>query len=295
MRSSIIALLASAAIVFATGCARENLDEAVARIECADSSVTKCLRSADIRKLDEIEACLVAGGCSLGGGPSEAVLFTNVRRAGQEDLKMKRADISSDSTAELTATAVSAAGAEAITTSDPASSSQSTSSSTASSTSFSSMSISSVSASATGACSVTKTYSVSACSVSNGKTLTCIPTTSLSVSCAPGKICFTSTPNVCLTRKDSLDTAGLIVTVVFSIVLSAITIAVIVMVIRDYQREKQYRAAKLLAEAASKSQGEEARTSRKPRTTMKPMASHADLPLMTPAEDRNDNHSVHQE
>src|SRR6187402_3479194 len=97
MRLSIIALLASAAIVSATGCAQNNMADLVARVSCGRSKpIAQCLRAdVDLTKLDEIERCLIAGGCSAADARAETEWFAYDCRASdvdREDLKRRQKD-----------------------------------------------------------------------------------------------------------------------------------------------------------------------------------------------------------
>ncbi|KAH9216781.1 hypothetical protein DL95DRAFT_387310 [Leptodontidium sp. 2 PMI_412] len=330
MRSTLFALLASAAIVSATGCAQNNLDDLVARISCgANKAISECLHGdIDLARLEEIEDCLVSGGCSMADATAEAVWLTFDCRAGQEELKRRQDETTTteESTTEETTTkkttskttsakttsTTAPSSTEATTTSESTtesttsttSSTETTASSTTSTSSSSSSSsltstATALSATTTGplVCSVTTTKSTSQCVVSGGKTQSCVATTTEIASCAPGMICFSATPgaNSCMRRDNSLTTSGLIVAIAFGVGLAATAIAVIAMIIHGKNQEKAKQQAQLLAAASSRSGRGGDVEAAKAFTRPNPMASDANLPLITPGGPRSDHASYSQQ
>ncbi|KAG4434215.1 hypothetical protein IFR05_010285 [Cadophora sp. M221] len=330
MRSTLFALLASAAIVFATGCAQSNLDDLVARISCgANKAISECLHGdIDLTRLEEIEDCLVSGGCSMADATAEAVWFTFDCRAGQEELKRRQNEEStteestteeettttkkttSKTTSAKTTSTTAPSSTEATTTSESTtesttsttSSTETTASSTTSTSSSSSSPTSTgtaLSAITTGplVCSVTTTKSTSQCVVSGGKTQSCFATTTEIASCAPGMICFSATPgaNSCMRRDNSLTTSGLVVAIAFGVGLAATAIAVIAMIIHGKNQEKAKQQAQLLAAASSRSGRGGDVEAAKAFTRPNPMASDANLPLITPGGPRSDHASYGQQ
>ncbi|PVH78274.1 hypothetical protein DL98DRAFT_516789 [Cadophora sp. DSE1049] len=328
MRSTILALLASAAIVSATGCAQNNLDDLVARISCGtNKAISQCLHGdIDLARLEEIEDCLVSGGCSMADATAEAVWFTFDCRAAQQELK-RRQDNEETTTEETTTeketttkkttsktasaktTTTAPSSTEATTTSE-SSTESTTSTSSAETTASSTTSTSTESTSATSTataqsatttgpltCSVTSTKSTSVCFVSAGKTQSCLPTTTEIASCAPGLICFSATAgaNSCMRRDNTLTTSGLVVAIAFGVGLAATAIAVIAMVIHGKNKVKANQQAQLLAAASSRGgrDVEAAKAFRRPSGGA--MASDANLPLITPGGTRSDQTSYTQQ
>ncbi|KAH7329956.1 hypothetical protein BKA65DRAFT_46654 [Rhexocercosporidium sp. MPI-PUGE-AT-0058] len=333
MRSVLVAFLASAAIVSATGCAQNNLDDLVARISCGTKrEISKCLHTdIDLTRLEEIEDCLVSGGCSMADATAEAVWFTFDCRAGQGELKKRQNDetttekstteeetttkkTTSKTTSAKKTTTTAPSSTEATTTSESTtepttstSSATSTTPTTASSTtSTSSSSLTSTStataqsASITGGplvCSVTTTKSTSQCIVSRGKTQSCVATTIELASCAPGMICFSARPgsSSCMKRDNSLKTSGLVVAIAFGVGLAATAIAVIAMVIHGKNKVKAKQQAQLLAAASSRSGRGGDVEAAKAFTRPNPMASDATIPLITPGGQRSDQANYSQQ
>ncbi|KAH7403644.1 hypothetical protein BKA64DRAFT_457848 [Cadophora sp. MPI-SDFR-AT-0126] len=332
MHSTIIALLASAAIVSATGCAQNNLDDLVARISCGTSkAISQCLhRDIDLARLEEIEDCLISGGCSMADATAEAVWFTFDCRAGQEELKRRQNNEettteestteektttkkTASKTASAKTTTTAPSSTEATTTSESSTesstesttsttSSQTTASSTTSTSSESTSSTSTAtaqSATTTGPliCSVTSTKSTSMCFVSAGKTQSCIPTTTEIASCAPGLICFSAAAgaNSCMRRDNTLTTSGLVVAIAFGVGLAATAIAVIAMVIHGKNKVKANQQAQLLAAASSRGGRDVEAGKSFTRPKGGAMASDANLPLITPGGTRSDQASYAQQ
>ncbi|KAE8452295.1 hypothetical protein EG329_000995 [Mollisiaceae sp. DMI_Dod_QoI] len=319
MRPTLLALLASAAIVSAGGCAQNDIGDLVAETSCGSvDAITKCLEASDIGRLDEIARCYSSNGCTSGETTVEAVWFAKdcqplktqngrgdlKRRADSTDSESTTADQTTEkTTAKTTAkttsekttaakTTSTVASTEATTTSDSSTTSESSTSSsatTASSTTSSSLtstttgSTSTNSATTTGTliCSVTSTKQTSVC-VSTSGTSSCVATTTEIASCAAGNICFTSTAgaDICMKRDDSLTTSGLIVTIVFSLAIAAAAIAFTVMTFRNNAKVKQEERARLLAAATSKGGDVEAQ----PFSNR----SEAALPLITPGGTRSE-------
>ncbi|KAK0104797.1 hypothetical protein ONS95_005065 [Cadophora gregata] len=320
MRSAILELLASAAIVSATGCAQSNLDDLVARISCGtNKEISQCLhRDIDLAWLEEIEDCLISGGCSMADATAEAVWFTFDCRAKQEELKRRQNDeetTTEESTTEekttTKKTASRSASAKRTSTTAPSSTeatttSESTTESTTTSTSSESTVTSTTSTSSqstitkstetaqsattTGplVCSVTSTKATSMCFVSAGKTQSCVATTTEIASCAPGMICFSAAAgaNSCMRRDNHLTTSGIVVAIAFGVGIAATTIAVIAMIIHGKNKVKANRQAQLLAVASSRGRG--GRDVEAAKGFSKPMTSDANLPLITPGGPRSD-------
>jgi len=110
MRPNLLVLLASGALVSATGCAQGNINELAARTTCGGSkAIANCLSAtADLRQLEDIEQCFIEGGCDSAEATAEALWFAFDCRAAeaaeaQEELK-RRADSSTtdDSTTATT-------------------------------------------------------------------------------------------------------------------------------------------------------------------------------------------------
>merc|ERR1712098_1009738 len=151
------------------------------------------------------------------------------------------------------------------------------------------------SASTTGplTCSVTSTKSTSMCFVSAGKTQSCVATTTEIASCSPGLICFSATAgaNSCMRRDNTLTTSGLVVAIAFGVGLAATAIAVIAMVIHGKNKVKANQQAQLLAAASSRG----GRDVEAAKAFTRPMASDANLPLITPGGTRSDQASYPQQ
>ncbi|KAF8865584.1 hypothetical protein BDZ45DRAFT_684126 [Acephala macrosclerotiorum] len=308
MRTTLIALLASASIVSAGGCARNNVEDLVAETSCGSvDAITNCLGAADLQRLDEIERCYSLNGCGVGEATMEAVWFAKDCQPldnGRGDLRRRAGSTSADSTtAESTtekttsATTTSAktssttvASTSATTTADStttdstsstATTASSTTSTSSSATTTSTGSTTSATTTGTAACSVTSTKSTSVCQTTSG-TSTCFATTTDIASCAAGMICFTETAgaDVCMQRDNNLTTSGLIVTIVFGVAIAATAIAFGIMCVRNSAKAKQEQRAQLLAAAGSKGNDVEAQSF--------PNRSEANLPLITPGGTRSE-------
>ena len=110
MRSTFFLLAAGASCLSAAklGCPQHLFNEIVARTSCGDSkSISKCLLSdIDLGRLDEIEQCYIAGGCSKADAKVGATWFAHeyraeVREEDERELR-RRADSSSDSETKTT-------------------------------------------------------------------------------------------------------------------------------------------------------------------------------------------------
>ncbi|PQE21078.1 hypothetical protein CJF32_00005571 [Rutstroemia sp. NJR-2017a WRK4] len=209
-RSLLTAILsAPAATVFAfeqaigDGCVQGNFKDLVIRNSCGDDlSIAKCLTSdVDLRSLDQIEQCFIAGGCDAIDSTISAVWFSyecNAYEAPMEEVMgddlRKRATESSESasTTETSTTKASTSTAKttsAETTTSASSTSASTASSTSASTSSASAStsstsatVASTSASTTTSASSTSATTTSSGSSSTGTSLVCSTTTLISTS-----------------------------------------------------------------------------------------------------------------
>ncbi|KJZ73315.1 hypothetical protein HIM_07319 [Hirsutella minnesotensis 3608] len=122
-------------------------------------------------------------------------------------------------------------------------------------------------------CFTTSMVDTSACSFAtkDGKlsTVSCFPTQATSSECSPGLMCTTDTSNndVCMVRRDSLDTGGIIIAVIFG-ALVGIGIGVLTFLCCRDRREQKRLAAKAEAVALARAH------------TRKQKANDAHVPLM---------------
>ncbi len=91
-------------------------------------------------------------------------------------------------------------------------------------------------------------------------------------------------------RKDSLETSGIIVAIVFGVGLAATIITVIAMIVHSKKKLRTAKQAQLLAAATSKGRGPSAAVE-----TRNPFASDANLPLITPGGTRSDQANYSQQ
>ncbi|APA14611.1 hypothetical protein sscle_13g093810 [Sclerotinia sclerotiorum 1980 UF-70] len=172
-------LASSAAVVFAHdslrshGCIQGNFHDLMIRDSCGDDmSIAKCLaEDVDLRHLDQIEQCFIAGGCDAIDSTVSAVWFSyecndhqgSVEEVMKEDLRKRATESSStsESTTESTTTASSSTLSSASTTAATTtiSASTSASASTSSSTSAASSTTTTTSSSTTTSASASTTTS----------------------------------------------------------------------------------------------------------------------------------------
>ncbi|PQE11080.1 hypothetical protein CJF31_00000847 [Rutstroemia sp. NJR-2017a BVV2] len=326
-RSLLTAILsAPAATVFAfekavgDGCVQGNFKDLVIRNSCGDDlSIAKCLTSdVDLRSLDQIEQCFIAGGCDAIDSIISAVWFSyecNAYEAPMEEVMgddlRKRATDSSGSasttgtsttkaststatttSAETTTSASSTSASTSSTSATVASTSASTTTTTASSTSATTTSSGSSSTGTSLVCSTTTYISTSVCSYGTGKstgvTIGCTPTTTPSATCADGMLCATASgESNCMVKQDSLTTSGLAVTIVFAVGITAFIIGILVVNYQDRAATKKRQAAHIaMLEAESREALQNMERKRvAPKQPAAPGQSDADLPLI----DRHDH------
>lgn len=310
MRPTILALLASAVIVSATGCAQNTIGELVERTSCGSSDgITTCLRGdVDLYRLDDIEQCFKDGGCDLVDAIVGATWFASEchqydveevreelrRRAdstGSTDTTTTEASTTEKTTAKTTteATTTEASASAASTTATTMSSTTSSSSST---NTIGSTTAATASTSSTLICSVTKTVSTSACVVTGGKTVSCTATTTAIASCAPGNLCFSSVAgqDVCMKKDDHLTTSGLVVTIAFAVGIFAASAGVLIVNLRARQKAKHDLQAQLMM-ASSMHENADLENAQK---FSQPMQSEANLPLITPGAPRSEQYNYEQ-
>ncbi|TGO70262.1 hypothetical protein BOTNAR_0002g00460 [Botryotinia narcissicola] len=189
MRPSLFSLLASSTAIVSAyqslmsdGCIQGNFHDLVIRNSCGDdSSIVKCLaEDVDLRHLDQIEQCFIAGGCDAIDSTVSAVWFSYecndrqgpVEEFAKEDLRKRATETSSTSestTESTTTTASSPSSSSASTTAGTTTTSASTTASTTASTSSSSSSAAS-SATATTASATTSTTASTTSSSTSGTT-----------------------------------------------------------------------------------------------------------------------------
>ncbi|TGO19370.1 hypothetical protein BTUL_0004g00060 [Botrytis tulipae] len=189
MRPILLSSLASStAIVYAyqslmsEGCIQGNFHDLVIRNSCGDDlSIVKCLaEDVDLRHLDQIEQCFIAGGCDAIDSTVSAVWFSYecndrqepVEEFMKEDLRKRATETSStaESTTEsTTTTASSSSSSSASTTAATTTTSASTTASTTASPSASSSSAAS-STTATTASATTSTTASTTSSPTSGTT-----------------------------------------------------------------------------------------------------------------------------
>ncbi|KUJ08055.1 uncharacterized protein LY89DRAFT_691355 [Mollisia scopiformis] len=324
MRSTVLAVLASAAIVSAGGCAQNSIEDLVAETSCGSvNAITACLGTADLQRLDEIERCYTSNGCSAGEATVEAVWFAKDCQPlqienGRGDLKRRADSTDSGSTTSEKTTAKSTdksttaksttapssttasttvdstTSSDSSTTSSATTASSTTSSTTSSSSQSTTGTSSTTSGSTTGSlvCSITSTISTKVCQTTSG-TSTCSSTTVESASCAPGLICFSATASansaLCMKRDNTLTTSGLIVTIVFGLAIGVAIIAFIVMGVRNSKKVKQQEYAHQMAAASTKGADVES------QSFANANRSEAALPLITPGGTRSDQYQPQQD
>ncbi|KAF7912721.1 uncharacterized protein EAF01_001742 [Botrytis porri] len=162
MRAILLSLLASSTAIVSAyhslisdGCIQGNFHDLVIRNSCGDDlSIVKCLaEDVDLRHLDQIEQCFIAGGCDAIDSTVSAAWFSyecndlqgSIEEFKKEDLRKRATETSStaESTTESTTTTASSSSSRSASTtaatttisaSTTASTSASSSSSAASST-----------------------------------------------------------------------------------------------------------------------------------------------------------------
>ncbi|THV55764.1 hypothetical protein BGAL_0003g00040 [Botrytis galanthina] len=305
MRPILLSLLASSTAIVSAyqslmsdGCIQGNFHDLVIRNSCGDDlSIVKCLaEDVDLRHLDQIEQCFIAGGCDAIDSTVSAVWFSyecndrqgSVEEFKKEDLRKRATETSStaESTTEsTTTTASSSSSSSASTTAATTTTSSSTSGTTTSATSSGTGTSSS-----TLVCSTTSYYSTSVCSygtgASTGVTLGCATTLAASSTCAAGVLCTTaaSGEDVCMEIDNTLTSSGLAVTIFFAVSISAFVIGLIVIGYKDRQAANQLRAARLAQLDAESKEAMQAYNQKRSKSVRQQDAfghSEADLPLIT--------------
>ncbi|KAB8289673.1 hypothetical protein EYC80_010586 [Monilinia laxa] len=147
MRPILFSLLASSTAIVSAyeisksdGCMQGNFHDLVIRNSCGDDlSIVKCLaEDVDLRRLDQIEQCFIAGGCDAIDSTVSAVWFSYecndrqgpVEEVMKEDLRKRATDSSSTSGSTASSSTTTSASTTAATTTSDASSTTATSSST---------------------------------------------------------------------------------------------------------------------------------------------------------------------
>ncbi len=180
MRSFLLAIFTTAAIVSATSCAQNDIQELVSRTDCGCSkSISECLSAdVDLQRLGEIEKCFVGGGCSEAEAAVGAVWFAHEcheeKAADEQEELKKRAD--SSTTDAKTTGKTEAKTTEQSTTTAPSSVDASTTSDLSTSTEPS------AAASSTTATSATTTSDTSTTSSTDSTTSTTSTTSATSTS-----------------------------------------------------------------------------------------------------------------
>ncbi|KAF5870217.1 uncharacterized protein Bfra_010363 [Botrytis fragariae] len=190
MRPILLSLLASSTAIVSAyqslmsdGCIQGNFHDLVIRNSCGDDlSIVKCLaEDVDLRRLDQIEQCFIAGGCDAIDSTVSAVWFSyecndrqgSVEEFKKEDLRKRATETSStaESTTEsTTTTASSSSSSSASTTAATTTTSASTTASTTASTSASSSTSAASSTTATTASATTSTTASTTSSSTSGTT-----------------------------------------------------------------------------------------------------------------------------
>ncbi|QSZ30421.1 hypothetical protein DSL72_004944 [Monilinia vaccinii-corymbosi] len=289
MRPILFSLLVSRAIVSAyesptsDGCMQGNFHDLVIRNSCGDDlSIVKCLaEDVDLRRLDQIEQCFIAGGCDAIDSTVSAVWFSyecndrqgSVEELTKEDLRKRAAEASSTTT-----TASSSASTTATTASSTSGTiTSATSSGTATSTS-------------TLVCSTTSYYSTSVCSygtgASTGATLGCAATSVGSVTCAAGVLCTTaaSGDDICMLIDNTLTTSGLAVTIFFGVSIGAFIIGLIIVGLRDHAAAAKLKAERIALLDAESKEAMEAYNQKRSKSVRQPNTlrnSEANMPLIS--------------
>ncbi|ESZ96463.1 hypothetical protein SBOR_3195 [Sclerotinia borealis F-4128] len=230
MRPIIFSLLVSSATIgsaykslMSDGCGQGNFHDLVIRNSCADDlSIVKCLaEDVDLRQLDQIKQCFIAGGCDAIDSTISAVWFSYecndrqgpVEEAMKEDLRKRATETSStsESTTESTTSEASTATSSTSTSASTTVATTTTSASTTASAAASSTTATSSSSTITGASASTTTASTtsltsatttSATSSSTGTSLVCSTTSYYSTSvCSYGTGASTGVTLGCVTTS----------------------------------------------------------------------------------------------
>ncbi|KAF7950905.1 uncharacterized protein EAE97_002457 [Botrytis byssoidea] len=247
MRPILLSLLASSTAIasayqplMSDGCIQGNFHDLVIRNTCGDDlSIVKCLaEDVDLRHLDQIEQCFIAGGCDAIDSTVSAVWFSYecndrqgpVEEFAKEDLRKRATETSStsESTTESTTTTASSSSTTAATTTTSASTTASTTASTSASSSSAASSTTATTASATtsttasttsSSTSGTTTSATSSGTGTSSSTLVCSTTSYYSTSvCSYGTGASTGVTLGCVTTSASSSTcaAGVLCTTVAS-------------------------------------------------------------------------------
>ncbi|RAL63831.1 hypothetical protein DID88_003474 [Monilinia fructigena] len=331
MRPIIFSLLASSTAIVSAyetsksdGCMQGNFHDLVIRNSCGDDlSIVKCLaEDVDLRRLDQIEQCFIAGGCDAIDSTVSAVWFSYecndrqgpVEEVMKEDLRKRATESSSTSESTTSSSTTTSASTTAATTTSDASSTTATSSSTtasaaasttASTASSTSGTTTSTTSSGTGTststlvCSTTSYYSTSVCSygtgTSTGVTLGCVTTSVAGAStCAAGVLCTTaaSGDDVCMLIDDTLTTSGLVVTIFFAVSISAFIIALIIIGIKDRAAAKKLKAERIALLDAESKEAMESYNQKRSRSVRQPDAfenTEANVPLISESDHEQGN------
>ncbi|KAI9644751.1 hypothetical protein NHQ30_006778 [Ciborinia camelliae] len=191
MRPILFSLLASSTGIVSAyeslvpdGCIQGNFHDLVIRNSCGDDlSIVKCLaEDVDLRRLDQIEQCFIAGGCDAIDSTVSAVWFSyecndrqgSIEEVMKEDLR-KRATETSSTSESTTASTTSKASSS---TSSSSSSDTTTAATTTTSTSTTASSSSNSAASSTTATSSSSTITSASASTTSSKTSSTSGTTS---------------------------------------------------------------------------------------------------------------------
>ncbi|TEY35153.1 hypothetical protein BOTCAL_0603g00040 [Botryotinia calthae] len=240
MRPILLSLLASSTAIVSAyqslmsdGCIQGNFHDLVIRNSCGDDlSIVKCLaEDVDLRHLDQIEQCFIAGGCDAidstvsavwfsyecndRQGPVEEVMKENLRKRATETSSTSESTTESTTTTTSSSSSSSASTTAATTTtsaSTTTSTSASSSSSAASSTTATSVSATTTSTTASTTSSSTSGTTTSATSSGNGissSTLACSTTSYYSTSvCSYGTGASTGVTLGCATTSAASSTCA---------------------------------------------------------------------------------------
>ncbi|KAM0179589.1 hypothetical protein ACHAPF_002873 [Botrytis cinerea] len=211
MRPILLSLLASSTAIVSAyqslmsdGCIQGNFRDLVIRNSCGDDlSIVKCLaEDVDLRQLDQIEQCFIAGGCDAIDSAVSAVWFSYecndrqgpVEEVMKEDLRKRVTETSStaESTTESTTTTAS---------SSSSSSGSSSASTTAATTTTSTSATASTSASSSSAASSTTATSASATTTSTTASTTSSSTSGTTTSATSSGTGTSSSTLACSTTS----------------------------------------------------------------------------------------------